>query len=234
MKKKTYQYVFLDLDDTIWDFHANAKLSLQDVFEYRKLYNYFQNFEEFFSIYEKKNTELWESYGKGEVTKDFLMAERFRYPLAKMGLNDLTLAEEIGIQYLDILPTKKTLVPHAKEVLDYLSNKYPLSIISNGFVEVQHKKLNSSGIRHYFKHIILSEEAKALKPDKRIFEYTMQLNGATRQNSIMIGDNYEADIKGAINAGIDQIYFPPHPIKKSACPPCTFHINNLKEVFDIL
>lgn len=229
-----YKYVFLDLDDTIWDFHANARLSLQDMFEDRKLYKYFTDFNEFFDIYAKKNIELWEAYGKGEITKEFLMAERFRYPLSKMGVDDLELAEAIGIQYLDILPTKTALMPHAKELLDYLHPKYPLTIISNGFVEVQYKKLKSTDIEHYFSHIVLSESAKALKPDKKIFEYALKLNNAKASEAIMLGDSYEADIKGAINAKIDQIYYPLHPITEESRPVCTYMVNSLKEVTSIL
>ena len=229
-----YKYVFLDLDDTIWDFHANARLSLQDMFEDRKLYKYFTDFNEFFDIYAKKNIELWEAYGKGEITKEFLMAERFRYPLAKMGVDDLKLAEAIGIQYLDILPTKTTLMPYAEELLDYLYPKYPLTIISNGFVEVQYKKLKSTNIERYFSHVVLSESAKALKPDKKIFEYALTLNNAKASEAIMLGDSYEADIKGAINANIDQIYYPLQPITEENRPQCTHIINSLKDVISIL
>ncbi len=229
-----YKYVFLDLDDTLWDFHANARLSLQDMFEDRKLYRYFENFNEFFDIYAKRNIELWESYGKGEITKEFLMSERFRYPLAKMGVDDMQLSEGIGIQYLEILPTKTALMPFAKELLDYLYPKYPLTVISNGFTEVQYKKLKSADIEHYFSHIVLSEAAKALKPDKKIFEYALNLNKAKAPEAIMIGDSYEADIKGAQNAHIDQIYYPLHLTKEEEKPTCTYLINSLEEVMSIL
>lgn len=229
-----YKYIFIDLDDTIWDFHTNARLSLQDMFEQRKLAQYFTDFDEFFQIYAKRNIELWEQYGKGEITKEFLMSERFRYPLSKMGLDDVELAEEIGIQYLDILPTKTTLMPYAKELLDYLYPKYPLTLISNGFVEVQYKKMRSSDIEKYFKHIVLSESAKALKPDKKIFEYALSLNNANKTEAIMIGDSYEADIRGAQNAGIDQIYYPLHPENILKEQTSTYTIRSLKELFDIL
>lgn len=229
-----YKYIFIDLDDTIWDFHTNARLSLQDMFEQRKLAQYFADFDEFFQIYAKRNIELWEQYGKGEITKEFLMSERFRYPLSKMGLDDVELAEEIGIQYLDILPTKTTLMPYAKELLDYLYPKYPLTLISNGFVEVQYKKMRSSDIEKYFKHIVLSESAKALKPDKKIFEYALSLNYANKTEAIMIGDSYEADIRGAQNAGIDQIYYPLHPDNIQKEQTATLTIRSLKELFDIL
>ncbi|MDO9153277.1 MAG: YjjG family noncanonical pyrimidine nucleotidase [Paludibacter sp.] len=229
-----YKYVFIDLDDTLWDFHTNAKLSLQDMFVHRKLNRHFTDFEEFFRIYAKRNIELWESYGKGEITKDFLMAERFRYPLSKMGVDDMKLAEEIGIQYLEILPAKTALMPYAIDLLEYLYPKYPLSIISNGFVEVQYKKLRSSGIEKYFSHIVLSEAANALKPDKQIFEYALELNGAKAAETIMIGDSYEADIRGAQNASIDQIYFPLKKNENFTDKPSTYYIQSLKDVFDIL
>jgi putative hydrolase of the HAD superfamily len=229
-----YKVVFLDLDDTIWDFHENARLSLQDMFTDRQLDRYFKDFDEFFRIYAKRNIELWEQYGKGEITQEFLMAERFRYPLARMGVDDVELAEEIGVQYLDILPTKTALVPHAKELLDYLVSKYPLTLISNGFTETQYRKLRSSHIEHYFTHIVLSESAKALKPDKRIFDYALSLNNAMATEAIMIGDSYAADIKGAMNAGIDQIYFPLNSINEDDKPECTYMINSLKDVFSIL
>ncbi len=229
-----YKYIFIDLDDTIWDFHTNARLSLQDMFEQRKLAQYFTDFDEFFQIYAKRNIELWEQYGKGEITKEFLMSERFRYPLSKMGLDDVELAEEIGIQYLDILPTKTTLMPYAKELLDYLYPKYPLTLISNGFVEVQYKKMRSSDIEKYFKHIVLSESAKALKPDKKIFEYALSLNNANKTEAIMIGDSYEADIRGAQNAGIDQIYYPLHAENILKEQTSTYTIRSLNELFDIL
>jgi putative hydrolase of the HAD superfamily len=228
-----YKFIFIDLDDTIWDFHENARLSLADMFTGRRLDRYFSDFEEFFSIYAKKNIELWEAYGKGEITKDFLMAERFRYPLARMGVNDQELAEEIGHQYLEILPTKTALMPYAIETLDYLSSKYPLTIISNGFTEVQYRKIRSSNIEHYFSHIVLSEAAGALKPDKRIFEYAMQLNNCSNpKECIMIGDSYEADIVGAQNAEIDQVYYPLNTDAENK--KATYRIKSLRELRGIV
>ncbi len=200
----------------------------------RKLDNYFTGFDEFFRIYAKRNIELWEAYGKGEITQDFLKAERFRYPLSKMGVDNQQLAEEIGKQYLEILPTKTVLMPEAREVLNYLSTKYPLTLLSNGFTEVQYKKIRSSHIEHFFMHIVLSEAAGALKPDKKIFEYALQLNNAIASDTIMIGDSYVADIEGANNAGIDQIYFQHHYNENAESKHATYCITSLSEIFDIL
>ena len=227
-----YKYIFLDLDDTIWDFHSNSKLALADMFAANNLVEYFGDFESFFKIYSQRNLELWEAYAKKEISKDFLVVERFRYPLLQMGIDNIDLAIAIGDEYLDRLPSKKTLMPFAFDVLDYLKSKYVLSIISNGFVEVQHRKIKSSNIDHYFEHVVLSESAKALKPDRKIFDYAMELNDASASECIMIGDNYIADIQGAKNAGIDQVFLnlKEHDVNKTA----THTITNLQELKNIL
>ena len=227
-----YKYVFLDLDDTIWDFHANAKSSLQEIYDNKSFDKHFDSFEQYFDIYAKRNLELWDQYGKGEITKEALSLERFLYPLRQVGVEDEELALIMGKEYLEMLPTRTALVPHAIELLDYLSAKYPLTIVSNGFIEVQYRKLKTCGLEHYFSHVVLSEEASALKPDKRIFEYALQLNGALASETIMIGDSYEADIVGAQNAGIDQIYF--QYSKTHSIQPATFTIDKLEQIFDIL
>ena len=227
-----YKCVFLDLDDTIWDFHANAKSTLNEIYELRKLYNHFSSFEQYFEMYHKRNLELWDLYGKGEITKDVLNRERFLYPMLQVGINDPKLAVQICIEYLEMLPSRTALVPHAKELLEYLYLKYPLTIISNGFTEVQSRKIKSSNIGPYFKHIVLSEEVKLLKPDKLIFEHALMLNNAIAEDAIMIGDSYQADIAGARNAKIDQIYF--NPNVTDTTPQCTYLIKSLDEVFDIL
>ena len=229
-----YKNVFIDLDDTLWDFHANAKSSLAEIYDRRNLGQFFDSFEQYFSIYAKRNIELWEEYGKGTISKEELSLERFSHPLIQVGIHNAPLAKEIGEEYLALLPSRTMLVPYAKELLEYLHPKYPLTIVSNGFVEVQYKKLHSCQLEQYFSHVVLSEAAQALKPDKRIFEYALQLNNAKASETIMIGDSYEADIVGAQNAGIDQIYFNPalfHSYKNLAS---TYNVKNLVEVMDIL
>lgn len=229
-----YKFVFIDLDDTLWDFHANAKSSLQEIYEIKNLGQFFDSFEQYFSIYAKRNIELWEEYGKGTISKAELSLERFRHPLIQVGIDNSPLAKEIGEEYLAMLPTRTMLVPFAQELLDYLYPKYPLTIVSNGFVEVQYKKLHSCRIEQYFKHVVLSEAAQALKPDKRIFEYALQLNNARASETIMIGDSYEADIVGARNAGIDQIYYNPHLNVLDNDKPATYRVKGLEEIMIIL
>lgn len=229
-----YKHVFIDLDDTLWDFHANARTVLEEIYEEQKLSQHFKSFDEYFIIYAKRNLELWELYGKGEITKEFLNVERFRHPMRHVGVDNHKLAIETGIQFLEILPSRTVLIPYAKELLEYLYAKYPLTIVSNGFIEVQYKKLRNCRMEHYFAHVVLSEAAKALKPDKRIFEYALQLNNAKAAETIMIGDSFEADIKGAQNAEIDQIYLNLNSATINTENPPTFTVTKLEEIISIL
>ena len=230
-----YKYIFVDLDDTIWDFERNAKSSLMDVFDSKHLNRYFDSFEHFFDLYITNNTLLWKLYSEGKVTKAELNLQRFKYPFLKMGVevND-EFVLQMGSDYLNLLPEKTALMPYAHELLEYLSPRYPLTIVSNGFIEVQQRKMESSGIGHYFSHVVLSENVGALKPDKRIFEHALLLNNAQPHETIMLGDNFEADICGAQNAGIDTIYFNPKgkPILETQTPP-TFHIQSLEETISV-
>ena len=226
-----YKYIFIDLDDTIWDFERNAKSSLADVYETKCLNRYFNDFEHFFDLYITNNAVLWKLYGEGKITKKELNLRRFKYPFSMVGVEpDDEFVLQMGHDYLNLLPVKTALLPHALELLEHLSPRYPLTIVSNGFIEVQQRKMASSGIEQYFSHVVLSENVGALKPDKRIFEHALSLNGAQPHETIMIGDNFEADICGAQNAGIDTIYFNPKekPIPETQKPP-TFHIKSLKE-----
>lgn len=205
--KHSYKYIFVDLDDTIWDFHANAREALRDVFYNEKLDEHFDDFDRFYLTYSKRNLELWTQYGQGLITKDFLIVERFLHPLLKIGINDPERAKKMNSDFLDILGTKTILIPHARELMDFCkTNKLPMTIISNGFVEVQYRKLRNSGIEDYFDHVILSESAGALKPDPKIFEYALKQNNAEKHETLMIGDSFEADITGAVSSGIDAIY----------------------------
>lgn len=229
-----YKYVFLDLDDTIWDFNANAKETLKEVYYTLKIDRDFSDYEHFFHIYINNNNKLWEKYGNGEITRDFLMRERFRYPLEKVGIKNTALPNKISELYLKILPTKTNLVQYGHELLDYLYEKYPLTIISNGFLETQYKKLNNTRIERYFKYVVLSETVQALKPDKKIFEHALMLNDAHPEEAIMIGDIFQADILGAQNAGIDQIFYNWRGYQFKEGETATHVITSMKEVFDIL
>ena len=211
MNKRICKTLFIDLDDTIWDFRANSMWSLRQVYGEFSLDRVFPRYEQFQSLYMEANHELWEAYHHNRVTKEFLIVERFARPFRQVGSalsGDMDFIMQLNHRYLDVLAGQNRLVPGAVDLLDYLTGKgYPLYILSNGFSEVQSRKLHSGGIDRYFKRLILSDELGITKPDRRLFDYALQLVGAEPSDTLIVGDNYDADILGAMNAGWGTIYF---------------------------
>lgn len=206
---KKYTDLFVDFDDTIFDTYGNAVLSLAELYDQLGLNSYFDRIEDFTTPYWKTNMELWGQYSRGEISRDYLVVERFRRPLSHgKGLDpDREYCLMVSDRFLELNGVKKNLVEGARELLDYLHSKYRLHLCSNGFHEVQYKKLQSSDTSRYFDHVILSEDAGANKPNPGFFEYALRTTGASKDSTLMIGDNFNTDIMGAKNAGIDQLYF---------------------------
>lgn len=205
--KKNYTDIFFDLDRTLWDFNTNSRLALEIIFDEFELVEFFSNKLFFISRFEYHNSKLWRAYYQERVSKEELIYRRFYLCIKEAGHDNLSLSKEIGQFYLDTSATQTKLIPHTKEILEYLSKKdYKLHIITNGFNEVQHKKLKNSEIYNYFDKIICSEDAGATKPNSKIFTYACQEINQDKKNCIMIGDDITADIKGAINFGMDNIY----------------------------
>ena len=132
-----YINLFFDLDDTIWAFSQNARDTFGEVYQKYSFDRYFDSFDHYYTLYQQRNTELWIEYGEGKITKDELNRQRFFYPLQAVGVEDEALAEQFSKDFFAIIPTKSTLMPHAKEVLEYLAPKYNLYILSNGLLELQ-------------------------------------------------------------------------------------------------
>ena len=240
---KDYKAVFIDWDDTIGDFVGAAKRALQEMYDKYKLSDYFASHEEFVLLYKPHNIELWDKYGKDLVTKAFLRVDRFLYPLlhgtkVASQIQSYTalsaLAEQMSEDFLHLTTKYFSLLPGAEELVRYLAKKYPLTVVTNGFIEVQYEKFDKSGLRDCFAHIVLSEEVGCQKPNPRIFEEALRMNGLQAEEVVMIGDAWNSDIQGAINAGIDQIW-----IRKSKDPlpegqSATYLVQSLSEVMEIL
>ncbi len=243
---KQYKAVFIDWDDTIGDFIGAAKLALQEMYNKYRLSDYFASHEEFVSLYKPHNIELWDKYGRDIVTKEYLSFDRFFYPLMhgskggeKLKAKDerqkaATLAEQLSEDFLNMTTAHFSLLEGAEDVVRYLANKYPLTVVTNGFVEVQYEKFDKSGLRDSFTHIVLSEEVGCQKPNPRIFEEALRMNGLSAEDVVMIGDSWNSDIQGAINAGIDQIWVTK---KQGITPqeqPSTYIVSTLQDVKNIL
>lgn len=203
-----YKNIFIDLDNTLWDFQINSRNVLGVLFCKYKLDKYFVNFSEYFEIYSKHNDYLWELYSLNKITKEYLNQERFTYPLRSKGVVCEEAVEGMQQDYLPLLAEQKQLMPGCIEVLEYLKNKgYKLYLISNGFKEIQHKKLSGVGLNKYFDKHFFSEEIKAHKPSPIFFDTAIKSTNSRKVESLVVGDNFLADITGAKNAKIDQVWY---------------------------
>jgi putative hydrolase of the HAD superfamily len=228
-----YRHLFFDLDHTLWDFDANARLTLNELYHSLNLQTLgIHDFELFHKTYLSHNEILWERYRNGVIKVDELRWKRMWHTLLDFKIGDEQLAKDLGVRFLDLLPTRNLLFPHTTEILQYLCDKgYKLHLITNGFEHTQHCKLKNSGLSCYFIEVITSEGSNSLKPKKEIFEYAFLKACAKPKESIMIGDSIEADIQGAINAGIDQVYVNHLKLNCEICP--TFTVHSLKELEQI-
>jgi putative hydrolase of the HAD superfamily len=236
MKMAKYTDLFIDYDDTLYDTYGNAVIALKEAFELFHLERYFPDPQVFYDEYWKTNIGLWTQYSKGEITRDTLILERFRRPLS-VGMGEDATKEkclEISDRFLDLCASKPGVVSGAHELMQYLQRRgYRMHMCSNGFHEVQYKKLEASHMRDYFHTIILSEDAGANKPSRLFFDYAFKITGASPASTLMIGDNLQTDIMGAQGAGLDTIFynrFPEHEKSQIA----TYSVTRLKDIMQIL
>jgi putative hydrolase of the HAD superfamily len=197
--------IFFDLDHTLWDFDKNSELAFDKIFRNQ---HPTINTVQFVEIYAPINQACWKLYQVDKISHEELRYKRLKDSFD--ALNYLISDEQINqmsIDYITYLPENNKLFDGASEVLDYLNLKYKLHIITNGFAEVQYKKLHNSGISKYFISVTNSEMAGVKKPNPKIFEYALSKANTTKQNSIMIGDCIDADVNGALDFGIDAILF---------------------------
>ena len=235
--------LFIDFDDTLYDTHGNAVIALEELFQYFHLGQWFPDAQVFYDAYWQANIDLWSRYSREEITRDFLIVERFRRPLcvseelrkkseeSTSAFKDYCL--QVSDKFLEFCANKPGTVDGAHELVAYLRDKgYRMHICSNGFHEVQYKKLAACGLRDYFQTIILSEDAGVNKPSPQFFEYALKASGASRETTLMIGDNLQTDILGAKEAGFDTIFFNRWNVEPAGIP--THTVTTLHEITTIL
>ncbi|GMT44528.1 MAG: noncanonical pyrimidine nucleotidase, YjjG family protein [bacterium] len=228
-----YQHLFFDLDRTLWDFDKSSLEAFEEIFEnYQLAAKGIDNPKDLHEKYSVHNRKLWDLYREGILEKNILRWKRFYLTLLDYDIDDKTLAEKMGTDYVEISPRKVNLFPHVLETLEYLASKYHLHLITNGFQEVQQVKIKVSGMDKYFEKLITSEEAGVKKPDPRIFYYAFDKTGALADESLMIGDDYSVDIAGARQVGMDQVFFDPDCI--SLENNCTYKVDDLLTLCEIL
>ena len=236
MTTRRYTDLFVDFDDTLCDTHGNAVVALRMLFDEQHLGQYFADPQLFYDTYWEANIDLWRRYGRGEIARDFLIVERFRRPLSRgKGLvPTVPMCLEMSDRFLDLCAEQTGVVEGAHELVGYLRRRgYRLHLCSNGFHEVQYRKIHACGFDDCFTSIILSEDAGANKPSAAYFDYAFRISQATPATTIMIGDGWDSDMLGALDYGIDTIFFnrfPDYPAPR----PVTYEVHRLAQIMQIL
>ena len=230
---KYYQHLLFDLDHTLWDFRRNATetlLELYDTYRLSALGDF--SAQQFCTTFEEVNYHLWGLYNQGKYDKQRLRSERFGMILTRLGMAEDQVPEGLADEYLRICPTKSYVMPHTMATLDYLRQHYQLHILTNGFAKVQAIKLKSAGLMDYFDKVVASDTTGHKKPHQPIFDYTLRQLKADRRECLMIGDNLRADVVGARNAGIDQVFYNPERVEHEE--EATYEVACLSELQTIL
>ncbi len=198
-------HIFFDLDHTLWDFDRNSGLSFKQIFQEQDIS---LNLEDFLKVYEPINLKYWKMYREEKINKEKLRYSRLKetFDILKYEISD-SLINTIAKDYIDYLPNNNHLIEGTLELLGYLKEQYQLHIITNGFEEVQDIKLRKSNIKPYFDVIVTSESVGVKKPNIKVFNFALEQAGVNPENAVMIGDSYEADIMGALNAGMHAIFY---------------------------
>jgi putative hydrolase of the HAD superfamily len=206
---RNVKHIYFDLDRTLWDFEKNSHEALTEIVTELGLNKCGLDTNQFIEKYKEVNEYYWGLYRDGKIEKEKLRYIRFQDTLHYFEIYEKDLGIKIGEKYVSISPKKKNLIKGTMEVLDYLKPHFSLHIITNGFEEVQEIKMKENKLTPYFDTITCSEEVNAKKPDPKIFLHALEKHNAKAEESVMIGDDYIADITGANKINMKSIYFNP-------------------------
>lgn len=231
--KEQFKCIFFDLDHTLWDYETNSRETLQELFHAHNLREKgVTHFEGFHMEFKRVNAALWELYDHGKIGSQVIREERFKQILEAFHACNPKLSDELSYEYLHICPKKGNLMPYATETLHYLAARYKLSIITNGFEEIQNTKMTSGNLHQFFDHIVTSQQAGHKKPAREIFDYALHKNRISSGEAIMIGDNLVTDIGGARKASIAHVFYNPDQLNHHE--KVMVEIGSLKELCTLL
>ena len=222
-------HIFFDLDRTLWDFNQNSKCALEILFKKYIKTTHEIKFESFYKCYVKINEALWDKYRNNQIEKSDLRINRFRDTFLEFGIDDAILSNQFSDGYVELSPYQTILFPNVIFTLKELKRlNYKMHIITNGFEEVQYIKLKNSGLIGFFDTVVCSEEINSQKPSPKIFSHALKKANAELNKSIMIGDDYEADILGGEKSGFKVLHFVPDEANQLK------HPNNFKDFSELI
>lgn len=226
-----YKHVFFDLDRTLWDYDKNARETVKMLLgKTRALQNI--DPDSFYSVYDKYNEQVWVEYLGGSLTKEGLRILRWEKTLAEFSVADAHLAESLSAEFIAVCPTMPHLIEGTGETLEYLFSKYHMHILTNGFSDIQYRKMKNSGIEKYFSKVFTSDAIGYCKPDPRIFHHALSSLNVRKEHALMVGDELRTDIDGAMGFGIDQVFLCPENTVMKKKP--TYVIHKLADLKTIL
>ena len=229
MNKNKIDHIFFDLDHTLWDFDKNSNLAFERVFSRFKMA---LDIKDFIEVYDPINLAYWKLYRDDKVTSQELRKGRLTDTFKTLGYSfEASLIDQLSEEYINELPGSNYLFEGTVELLEYLKPNYKLHIITNGFEKVQNKKLRNSGIHHFFETVTNSEIAGVKKPNPKIFNLALKQAKALPENSVMIGDNLEADIFGAKQVGFFTIFFNPKGVENGIAGLQVSNLLKIKNIF---
>ena len=222
------KFIFLDLDDTILDFHRSEAVALRKTLQSLNV----DPTDEVVARYSAINRAHWQALERKELTREQVLTGRFRQLFHEIGMNvSPSVAQSL---YEKNLSESHFFIDGAPRLLMTLSQKYPLYIASNGTTLVQTSRIASSGIGRYFKGIFLSQQLGADKPQIEFFERaTGQIEGYKPEESIILGDSLTSDMQGGIDAGMHTCWFNPHHRERGDITP-EFEISDLAQFETVL
>jgi len=228
---KDISHIFWDLDHTLWDYATNSKLTIYELFEKHDIHRRIEHGPEIFhDTYSKHNNLAWIQYREGQIDKETLRKQRFQNTFLELGTDPEGIAEIFENEFVEICRSKPHLIEGAMDVLNFFQKSYRQHIITNGFKEALDHKILNSGISQFFDTITNSEDSGYQKPNPEIFNIALKDAGATPRNSVMIGDNLEADVLGAYQLGMRCVYFNPANLNQELIPSNILTISKLREL----
>ncbi len=229
----SYKTIFFDLDHTLWDYETSSYETLSELYDAHRLVDIgVTSLTGFVDVFRAVNGKLWHLYDHGKITSEVIREERFTQILGHFGVHDQKISTILSGEYLENCPRKSNLMPSVIETLRYLGQRYSLSVITNGFEDIQRIKLQAGNLVSYFDHIVTSQKAGFKKPAKEIFEFALSLNACAPHEAVMVGDNLATDIAGAKNAAVDAIFYNPDKLKHDV--EVKYEIHQLDELCTLL